>query len=270
MKRYMAEVLGRLGMLPLAYELRIRLAPYYPRVVVRNVRFRSERESRLSIPSARARYLVCGTADIGWFLELGQQARGCIEDVISRNGFDVRSFRQILDFGCGCGRVLRHWTNMNGIALHGTDQNELLVAECRRSVGFADVQANSLEKPLNYEDESFDLVYAISVFTHLSANLQEFWRNELRRVLKPGGLLLFTTHGARYLWRLNRPEQHAFREGNVVVQRPEFPGKNLCIAYHPERYVREKLARGFEILEFAPESAKGNPNQDIYLMARRD
>ena len=42
----------------------------------------------------------------------------------------------------------------------------------------------------------------------------------------------------------------------------------MCGAYHPEIYVRERLARGFQVVEFVPEGAAGNPYQDAYLLRR--
>ena len=41
----------------------------------------------------------------------------------------------------------------------------------------------------------FDLIYAVSVFTHLDLDLGRRWLADLHRILKPGGLLLFSVHG---------------------------------------------------------------------------
>ena len=91
---------------------------------------------------------------------------------------------------------------------------------------------------------------------------------ELRRVLAPGGHLLFRVHGAAYLTGLSETERSAFGQGRLVI-RDDSPGSNACGAYHSERYVREVLARGFEVLEMTPEGAKGNPRQDLVLLRKR-
>jgi hypothetical protein len=49
-----------------------------------------------------------------------------------------------------------------------------------------------------------DCIYAISVFTHLSAELQDLWMKELRRIVRPGGHLLITTHGESFRARRGR------------------------------------------------------------------
>ena len=59
-----------------------------------------------------------------------------------------------------------------------------------------------------------------------------------------------------------------FASGNCVVQGAEFLGENLCITYHPESSMRALFATGFEVVEFVPEGAKGNPSQDLWLLRK--
>jgi SAM-dependent methyltransferase len=119
-----------------------------------------------------------------------------------------------------------------------------------------------------FEDESFDLVYALSVFTHLTGDLQIAWRDELRRVLRPGGLLLVTTHGRSYVPRLGDDERERFERGELVVRWGDVAGTNLCSAYHPEAYLRDTFAQGFAFLELEAEGARGNPTQDLVLLRK--
>jgi hypothetical protein len=116
----------------------------------------------------------------------------------------------------------------------------------------------------------FDLVYALSVFTHLDATGQGFWITELSRVLKPGGFLFITTHGESYRPRLAPRDQEHFRSGRLVVLKSRRAGSNDCAAFHPESYVRRSLAGagGFEVVAFVPEGAWGNPHQDAYLLRK--
>jgi SAM-dependent methyltransferase len=134
---------------------------------------------------------------------------------------------------------------------------------------FANFQVNGLAPPLAYEDAEFSLVYAFSVFTHLTENLQIAWMKELRRVLRPGGHLLISTHGEPYIRRLNDRERERFERGEVVVKNNvNSPGSNTCSAYHPPEYVRSRLASDFEVVDFLAEGARGNPVQDLYILRR--
>ena len=221
----------------------------------------------LPIPPARLRILVAGHPDVGWFVESGRQAAACIRAALERNGFDIAGTLPLLDFGCGCGRVTRHFASL-GAAVHGTDFNPTLVQWCRRHLTFGRFEVNGLEPPLPFDDGRFQLIYALSVFTHLPEALQLAWMAELRRVLGRGGLLMVTTHGAHYLGALTPVERERFARDELVIRQDDEPGSNFCGAYHPETYVRERLARGFEVVDFVPEGATGNPRQDLWVLRR--
>jgi SAM-dependent methyltransferase len=228
----------------------------------------AERSSGRPVPPGRLLHLIANTEDVSWFLETGALAARSIREVLHRNGLDINDFKSILDFGCGAGRVIRQWSSLQGPSLHGTDYNPALVTWCRANIPFARFQVNGLDSPLEKPSASFDFIYCLSVFTHLSESLQRFWMGELSRVLKPGGLLLITTHGDHYLPMLSASEQEFYRAGHLVVKKAKREGSNDCAAFHPERYVRETLARGFEVVDMIPEGALGNPCQDLYLIRK--
>ncbi|HVS85545.1 MAG TPA: class I SAM-dependent methyltransferase [Gaiellaceae bacterium] len=213
------------------------------------------------LPPRRLMVRVAGTADADWFLRSGRAAYDAIVEHVRPEELD-----SVLDFGCGCGRVTRWWSGFEG-AVAGSDLSGPAVAWCRRNLAFARFEQNGLAPPLAFTDASFDLVYALSVFTHLTGELQLAWRDELRRVLRPGGRLLLTTHGRSYLPRLDPGERDRFEAGELVVRWGDLPGTNLCSAYHPERYLRETFADGFEVRELVPEGALGNPTQDLVLLS---
>jgi SAM-dependent methyltransferase len=222
----------------------------------------------LPLPSARLMNKVAASADVAWFLEGGELAASSMRAILERNGVAIRRLGAILDFGCGVGRVLRHWKDLDGPALHGTDYNPELIAWCAANLPFVASGVNRLNGGLDYPDASFDLVYALSVFTHLAPAGQSFWTAELSRVLKPGGHLFLTTHGEHYLPQLSDEEQARFRRGRLVVHGSRREGSNDCAAFHPEAFVRETLARDLDVVDFVPEGAKGNPSQDAYLLRK--
>ena len=92
---------------------------------------------------------------------------------------------------------------------------------------------------------------------------------EMRRLLKPDGLLLITVHGDHYLNHLSETEKAAFYNGRLVIKGGESVGSNHCAAFHPQKFVADYLApeTGFKVVDFIPEGALGNPKQDAYLFA---
>ena len=229
---------------------------------------RPEAPDGLPLPPPKLRTAVAGTPDARWFLESGQRAADSIRAALAAQDVAVESLASMLDFGCGCGRVTRYWSALDGVAVSGTDRNPRLVRWCSKHLPFARFQVNQLEPPLAFGDMSFEFVYALSVFTHLPLDSQHRWIAELHRVLRPGGYLLVTTHGAAYRPQLNENERRAFDEGEVVVRRPSLAGTNLCATFHPETYIRTKLAPQFDLVHFEPEGATGNPHQDLVLLRR--
>jgi SAM-dependent methyltransferase len=213
------------------------------------------------LPPRRLMVRVAGTADPEWFLRSGRAAYDAIAAHV-----DLGAASAVLDFGCGCGRVTRFFHDFPG-ELAGSDLSRDAVHWCRANL-HGRFEVNGIAPPLAFEDATFDLVYALSVFTHLTGDLQLAWRDELRRVLRPGGRLLLTTHGNSYLPRLDPDERARFEAGELVVRWGEVAGSNLCSAYHPERYLHETFADGFAFLELEPEGARGNPTQDLVLLQK--
>jgi SAM-dependent methyltransferase len=219
----------------------------------------------IRIPPPELIFEVAGTLDVEWFLCIGKSMYQSIVDLLEKNGVVIETSSAILEFGCGCGRVLRHWHGVKGPQLYGVDYNARLVRWCQKNLPFARFSRNTLYPPLAFPDEMFNCVYAISVFTHMSEELQTLWMKELGRVIKHGAFLLFTTHGESYRDKLTPEERRAFDAGNLVVRFGEVSGMNMCCAFHPVTYVQTHLPSGYTIADFIP-GAQGV--QDLYLIRK--
>ncbi len=220
------------------------------------------------LPGPRLMVSTAGTAGVRWFLDSGRAGWETVVEAVGRQGVEPLGLDRVLDFGCGCGRVLRHWPPGPRPALFGCDVNRRAVSWIRRHLPRVRAEVTGLDPPLPWADATFDLAYAFSVFTHLPRPLQERWRDELRRVIRPGGWLLLSVHGAAYLDRLDATERAAFARGELVERRPDLPGTNTCGVYHPPAAVQKLLATGFELVELVAEGARGNPPQDLVVLRR--
>ena len=222
----------------------------------------------LPLPPSRLIYLVGGSNDLAWFLGAGATAAWCVRDVLAANGIAIDRLGAILDFGCGAGRVLRHWHDLPSTRVCGSDYNARLVRWCRTNLTFADVRRNDLAGRVDWPDATFDLVYALSVFTHLTEPVGLAWVDELTRALRPGGHLLITTHGDHYRSHLSPDDRARYDRGEAVVRGSGREGSNDCATFHPAAYVRGRLARGLEVVDHRPEGALGNPRQDVWLLRK--
>ena len=160
----------------------------------------------MPIPSPELITLVAGTDDIDWFWKSGALGASSMLEILYKNGLSMEKFDAVLDFGCGIGRVIRHFRNVHGPRYYGTDYNPKLIAWCRHNLKFARFSTNHLIGKLEFKDRQFDFIYALSVFTHLREEQQHFWIKELARILKPGGYLFLTTHGSQHYYANMLPD----------------------------------------------------------------
>lgn len=226
-------------------------------------------ENGLPVPGSELRHDVAGTSDAKWFLKGGKLGADTIISILEKQGIPFGSLTSVLDFGCGCGRVLRHLGHYESVQLHGTDISGRGIAWCDANLNFAEFGTNRLSPATRYRSKSFDFIYAFSVFTHLTQELQLLWMAEMRRLLKPGGHFLITVHGDHYLNLVPESQKAAYLEGQLVIKRGDTAGSNDCAAFHPPNFVKGSLApdSGFKVIDFIPEGALGNPKQDAYLLS---
>jgi SAM-dependent methyltransferase len=270
-KNIVRKATDSVGLLAAAADLRNR-GRYWLDAPVRSVNSQFRRQGApdgLPLPPPFLSYLVTSVWNIRDFYNSGVLGAECIKDVLNKNGLDISAFRSILDFGCGCGRILRHWKSLEHAAkLTGVDYNSRPIIWCKKNLPFAEFGTNKLAPPLSFPDSSFDFAYSISVFTHMPPALQDSWLKELFRVLRPGGYLLFTIHGKSRLSDLAKEHaEKGFELGRAVTVRDKYAGTNYCGAFHPEEYVRTHMAMSFNFIDFVPAGAK-DANQDMVLFQK--
>jgi 2-polyprenyl-3-methyl-5-hydroxy-6-metoxy-1,4-benzoquinol methylase len=203
------------------------------------------------------------------FWRSGVKGFNAISELLERNGYDPARLGSVLDFGCGSGRILRHWHKLDGVRLYGADYNPLLISWCRANLDFADYEVTKMAPSLQHDDGELDLVYAFSVFSHFAIETQVGWMDELIRVVRPGGLVMITVPGERWIGMLSAEDRERFMAGEPVVMSPQHNGTNLCATLSPERYVRATLSRGIEVVDFAVDGAP-DVRQDAVLLRKPD
>jgi SAM-dependent methyltransferase len=100
----------------------------------------------------------------------------------------------VLDAGCGSGRTMDELARWGKVA--GFDFNQLGV-EHARARGHSDVRQARVEE-IPWPDESFDLITCLDVLEHTPDDVASL--RELRRVARPGAMLLVTVPAYQLLW----------------------------------------------------------------------
>ena len=143
-------------------------------------------------------------------------------------GGSLTAESKILDFGCGWGRYLRYFlkdTLANN--LYGVDVDPLMVQTCKQTFPYGNFAQVKPFPPSQFEDNQFNLIFAYSVFSHLSAPAADAWIAEFSRLLAPGGVLVVTTQGRDFV---NYCQQ--IRDGIRATGRIEHPWHdNLARAF---------------------------------------
>jgi SAM-dependent methyltransferase len=222
-----------------------------------------------AIPPQALRKRVHGHTQLFSFERVGAATSRSVFDAVAPH-LSLHANSHVLDFGCGCGRVLVYFKDTAHCHMTGSDIDGEAIAWCKANLSaFADFIQNGARPPLPFADATFDLVYSISVFTHLPEGMQFQWLRELRRVTKPGGYLLLTTRGTDQV-PLNWFRRLRFLlTGFVYVVGGKTPGlpdfyRN---AFHAESYIRRKWNEFFEIIEFRSRGIGGD--QDWTLCRKR-
>ncbi|MEY2488591.1 MAG: hypothetical protein QOC70_533 [Verrucomicrobiota bacterium] len=229
-------------------------------------------------PARRVR--VAGTEDAILFESMAfsdcMTMRRALQEYFNR---DYAGCQAILDWGCGCARVARFVAEFAPRKLTGIDIDPDNIQWCKTNIPQAEFDRIDLDPPTRFADESFDLVYGISVFTHLSEADQDRWLAELQRITKPDAAVLMSVQGEIAFVRADSDFQRFLaleREGFHVYGRcpdldevlPEMKKneyyKNV---FHSRRYVYERWSRYFEIVDMIDAAFGGY--QDLVIMRRR-
>jgi SAM-dependent methyltransferase len=232
------SILRRLGLLGAAERVAIRRD--VEEAEEANASFLSAYEG-LPLPSPSLIRRTYGDASLEAYRNWGRENAAEMEAALSR--FVDLPQATIAEWGCGLGRLAMHLAPKTDYT--GFDIDESSLAYCRENLPGAYLR-NDPMPPLPAEDESFDAVFAVSIFTHLSRAQHPAWAAEICRVLKPGGVFLFTVHGEEQAGGLLPGERASFDRGELVTRGGVSKGSRTYLAYHPDGFVRGVLLEGYE------------------------
>jgi SAM-dependent methyltransferase len=228
-----------------------------------------------------------GAPAVPAYVEDGRGAARELETILADHGRPLGKFAAIYEFGCGSGRVLTQLGSASGTKLSGSDVDDQAISWLGAAYPTIDARPNEQGPPTTFEADSFDLVYSISVFTHLNERSQFAWLEEVARLLRPGGIALLTTHGPELFeaYRSGRrpgmtsQQQSALRaspplddagfifvaEARSAWNSRRYRGveSEYGLAFHSHRYVRDRWSTHLEILDIVP--AAINWHQDAVL-----
>lgn len=233
--------------------------PLYRSLMFRHVAAKDRRNgNHAHLPPPALRYRVSASPDAEAFIAVGKTCAADIQSALQKIGRELESFPRILDFGCGCGRTLVYIKEFAPQArFDGTDIDAEAIEWCKQNLTFASFSLSRETPPIEYAPNTFDFIYAISVFTHLDEDYAFRWLEELRRIAKPGAMLLLTVDSS-LVGEKNFVFQRSYEEGL-------FPAWYQN-AFHSKKYIFENFGKYFEVIGYFPRTL--NDMQDIVLVKK--
>ena len=141
-------------------------------------------------------------SEILHYAKVGNEALEIIINALLIAGKDLCKV-SILDFGCGYGRVTRALVrSFTPLQIDVFDVDNYASRFCAAEFGVNCIQFTGKWDASCFR--SYDLIWVGSVFTHLSLHYTEKILLLLINILKPDGLLIFTTHGDEAILRLTK------------------------------------------------------------------
>lgn len=220
----------------------------------------AEKSRDIAVPPPDIIFLTQGHREPDVYLRSVPRGVYKLKQILAEIGIPFEKMRTILDFGCGSGRLIRGlYADDPGREIYGADYNETLINWAKenlpRQIKFI---KNEFNPPLPVAEQTFDLVYLVSVFTHLPLENQFKWLAEFKRILKKGGILIISLHGMAYLPHFRRIVPDAYetllRKGYASSFKwwAAEPGTNESFSAHMPEYACNTLFKDWKILAYLP------------------
>lgn len=209
------------------------------------------------------------------FIQSGYGVVNDLNNALRVAGKSLKDFASILDFGCGCGRAIRAIKNVvPSCELYGTDIDEEAIAWLQQNYSkFAQFSHAPDLPPTVYQDDMFEFIFGVSVFTHLPEDMQFKWLEELHRITKPEGYLVMSFHGENHYQKHGDIRSIMEKKGFYYSDFGSNYGKSINLpdfyqtAFHTHDYIRQEWNKYFEVVDIR-KLGMGN-HQDTVLLRKR-
>jgi SAM-dependent methyltransferase len=177
-------------------------------------------------------------------------------ELLDRFAANVRDLGLVCDIGCGPGHVARYLHD-RGVNVFGIDLSPRMIEQARQlNPGIAFKQGNMLS--LDVDDEMWEGIVAFYSLIHIPHEKMILALHELKRVLRPNGLLLLSFH-----------------LGQEIMHRDELWGKKVSMDFiffercEMEGYLKSAGFKIEDVFERPPYEGVEYPSRRAYIFAQK-
>lgn len=183
-------------------------------------------------------------AAVRYYFEDGQRSARRLKAILSELGiYGSGRDLSMLEFASGYGCVSRHFANeLPGVRCVSCDIHPQAIAFLEQTLGIEALQSRS--SPKEFESEAHDVVFALSFFSHMPERTWGAWVRTLFACVRPGGALIFTTHGqvsAQKFWKPSIPKSGFFFKPGA--EQLDLDATEYGTTVVTEGYVRRELGK---------------------------
>ncbi len=177
-------------------------------------------------------------------------------------GRGIGEMNRVVDWGVGCGRIARQFLEQPITKTEGTfnfigyDVDEVNIGWCNENLsGLGHFFCVDRSGGFNLESGSVDFLYGISVMTHLTELDQQHWLDEIARVMKPGAIVVLTTHAEYYFLRSPNSiaipflEKFGFFDGIADEAIGSERSSQYRATFQTTAYTKQMWRRSFDIID---------------------
>lgn len=238
--------------------------------------FDEVKDKQIPIPDKKRMIRIQGTSSEITFRLEGFTNFMKLKFILNKTtGKEYNDFSNILDWGCGCGRTTRYFSMVKNALVTGTDVDGDNIGWCQKNLTFGNFVKIPFSPPTSLPDSSFDMIFGISVFTHLKEKAQFEWLRELNRIACPDAILLMSIHGPDATRRsVLAPEHYIPLKVKGFLDTGLNPDLDDILEgmdyyrdiYHLHHYIKTRWSKYFEIIDIIPGTI-GNL-QDVVVMKK--
>lgn len=176
---------------------------------------------------------------------------------------------EMLEFASGFGRVTRHFkTEIPNAIVTASDIHPEAMSFTERELGIKTSISQSKPESFNLQKQ-FDIVFALSFFSHMPDRTFGPWLESLFRHVKMGGSLIFTTHGdttiRKYEPQITLPEAGFYF--SAASEQTDLDFAEYGTAISNTQYVTRQIFRQLQAPIAVVKTGYWWEHQDTYVVA---